>query len=126
MTSRLFSPLQLPHLELANRIAIPSMGQTSAKRGVAQPWHLQHYGSMAVSNPGLIVIESTCTEPRATGLPGTLSLYDDEHEAAIAKLVADIGTFSKSKFGIQLCHWGRKIRSSSIRRVRAEARVDDL
>jgi 2,4-dienoyl-CoA reductase-like NADH-dependent reductase (Old Yellow Enzyme family) len=41
-TSRLFAPIILGGITLANRIAVSPMCQYSAEDGSANDWHLQH------------------------------------------------------------------------------------
>ena len=108
---RLFQPLTIRDLTFTNRVAVAPMCQYSAKDGVAQDWHLQHYGAMAASGPGLIVIEATGVSPDGRISPGCLGLYSDVTEAALARLVASIKSFGSSKVGIQLGHAGRKASS---------------
>jgi len=108
---RLFQPLTIRDLTFTNRVAVAPMCQYSAKDGVAQDWHLQHYGAMAASGPGLIVIEATGVSPDGRTSPGCLGLYSDVTEAALARLVASIKSFGSSKVGIQLGHAGRKASS---------------
>ena len=50
--SRLFEPLQIGALRLANRIVIAPMCQYSASDGSARDWHLIHLGHLALSGAG--------------------------------------------------------------------------
>ena len=52
----LFSPLRLGSLELSNRIIIPPMCMYSAQDGHATDWHLMHYGNLAQSGAGLLIL----------------------------------------------------------------------
>ena len=61
--SKLFSAIKLGNLALQNRIAIAPMCQYSADNGNAQDWHLMHYGQLAMSGSGLLIIEATAVEP---------------------------------------------------------------
>lgn len=104
----LFQPLTLRGLTLTNRVSVAPMCQYSAIDGVAQDWHLQHYGAMAASGPGLIVIEATGVAPEGRISPLCLGLYDDATEAALTRLVGALKSFGTSAIGIQLGHAGRK------------------
>ena len=106
--ARLFSPLTIRNLQLENRIVVPPMCQYSAINGVPQPWHLQHYGSLAASGPGLIVIEATGVTPEGRISPYCLGLWSDEQEAAFKQLIANMKSFGNSKVSVQLGHAGRK------------------
>ena len=57
--SKLFSPIKLGPLELANRIAIAPMCQYSAEQGFPTDWHMIHLGHLALSGAGLLIIEAT-------------------------------------------------------------------
>jgi NADPH2 dehydrogenase len=120
MAALLLSPVRVGGLELANRIAVAPMGQLMGRGGVVQPWHLQHLGSFAASGPGVVIMEALAVEARGAGLPGALTLADDAQEAALAKLVADIRTFSSTPLGLQIVHWGRKVRPAELAAARTE------
>ena len=106
--SKLFSPLSLAGLELPNRVVVAPMCQYSAVDGRAQDWHTQHYGALAASGPGMIVLEATGVTPEGRISPACLSLHDDATEAAMTKLVAQLKSFGSSKIAVQLAHAGRK------------------
>jgi NADPH2 dehydrogenase len=95
-------------MQLENRIVVPPMSQYSAVDGVPQPWHFQHYGSLAASGPGLIVIEATGTTPEGRVSPYSLGLWSDGQEAAFKQLIANMKTFGNSKVSVQIGHAGRK------------------
>lgn len=106
--SALFSSIKLADLELANRIAVSPMCQYSAVDGSPTDWHLLHYGGLANSGAGLVVVEATHVEPRGRITHGCLGLYSDENEAGLARVLKACREYGKSKFGIQLSHAGRK------------------
>lgn len=106
--SRLFSPIGLGPLSLANRIAVAPMCQYSAVEGVIQPWHFQHLGRMAISGASLVIVEATGVEAAGRISWADTGLYTDEQEAAFARLLSDIATYSDTPIGIQLAHAGRK------------------
>jgi NADPH2 dehydrogenase len=106
--SHLFSPVRLGPVALANRIMVSPMAQYSAADHRPQPWHLQHLGGLAVSGPGLVMIEATAVEPMGYGNPGNLALHSDAQEEAFAGLIAGIRSFSDTPLGLQLNHSGRK------------------
>ncbi|GGF40489.1 NADH-dependent flavin oxidoreductase [Aliidongia dinghuensis] len=107
----LFRPITLSGLKLANRIVIAPMCQYSARDGVAQPWHLQHLGSLAVGGAGLLMTEATAVEPEGRITLGCLGLYNDETEEALARTIAGIRSFSATPIGMQISHAGRKAAS---------------
>jgi 2,4-dienoyl-CoA reductase-like NADH-dependent reductase (Old Yellow Enzyme family) len=107
-TSRLFEPLNLGGVALANRIAVSPMCQYSAENGAANDWHLQHLGSLSLSGAGLVIVEQTAVEPVGRITHGCLCLYSDETEAALACVVAFCRQAGSAALGIQLAHAGRK------------------
>ena len=100
--------MRLGGLTLANRIAVSPMCQYSAVEGVAQPWHWQHLGSLAISGAGVLIIEATAVEPEGRISPADLGLWNEAQASTLARLRADIATFSAVPMGVQLAHAGRK------------------
>lgn len=110
--SALFSSLKLAGLELANRITVSPMCQYSAEDGTPTDWHLVHYGALANSGAGLVVVEASHVERVGRITHGCLGIYSDENEAGIARILACCRKIGSSKFGIQLAHAGRKASSN--------------
>ena len=108
MASRLFSPIELRGLSVANRITVAPMCQYSATDGVVGDWHLAHLGSFAQSGPGLIIAEATGVEPNGRITQGCTGLYDAATEAAFARIVGFMKSVGDTRVGIQLSHAGRK------------------
>ncbi|MGB3070211.1 MAG: NADH:flavin oxidoreductase/NADH oxidase [Ottowia sp.] len=103
----LFSPLRLRELTLRNRIAISPMCTYSATDGIANDFHLAHYGRFGLGGAGLVMVEATATAPEGRISHGDLGLWNDaqiEPLARIARLIKAQGAAA----GIQLCHAGRK------------------
>ncbi len=108
MTSRLFQPMNLDGLTLANRIVIAPMCQYSAQDGEPGTWHLIHLGHLALSGAGLLLIEATAVEPDGRISPGDLGLWSDATEAALGRLLDAVRRESAMPLGIQISHAGRK------------------
>jgi 2,4-dienoyl-CoA reductase-like NADH-dependent reductase (Old Yellow Enzyme family) len=106
--SVLFSPIRIGGIELSNRIVVSPMCQYSASEGMPTPWHRQHLGSLAVSGAGLLILEAASVLPEARITQGDLGLWSDAHAESLARLRADIRSFSSARIGIQLAHAGRK------------------
>jgi len=104
----LFQPLTLRGLTLSNRVGVAPMCQYSACDGQAQDWHLQHYGALAASNPGMVTIEATGIVPEGRISSYCLGLYDDASEAALTRLVLSLKSVGTSAIAIQFAHAGRK------------------
>ncbi len=106
--SKLFSPMQLGPLTLANRIIVAPMCQYSADDGTPGDWHLMHLGHLALSGAGMLVLEATAVSPESRISPGDLGLYSDANEAALARILAAIRAQSPIALAIQIAHAGRK------------------
>ena len=108
MSALLFAPLALRGLTLPNRIIVEPMTQFSTRDGTAGDWHLMHLGQYAVSGAGLVLTESTYVAPDARNTPMCLSLYTDEQEQAITRIKRFFDAYGTARFGVQLCHAGRR------------------
>lgn len=108
MPSQLFSPIKLRELEVPNRIMVAPMCQYSAHNGTANDWHLMHLGQFAVSGVGIVFVEATGVEPEGRITPGCVGLYNDENEAALARVIRFYRDYGSARIGIQLAHAGRK------------------
>ncbi len=108
MASKLFTPITLRELELANRIVVSPMCQYSAADGTVGDWHIMHLGQFAVSGPGLVIVEASGVEAAGRITPGCVGLYSEDNEAALARVVGFCRDYGNAKIGIQLAHAGRK------------------
>lgn len=106
--SRLFEPLTLGSLQMANRIVIAPMCQYSAADGRMTDWHLIHLGQLALSGAGLLTIEATAVLPEARISYGDVGLWDDATEAAMDTVLKGVRRWSSMPIAIQLAHAGRK------------------
>lgn len=109
--SLLFSPWRLGSLELPNRIVVAPMCQYSAVDGVPQDWHLMHYGALAMSGAGLLIMEATGVNAEGRITPGCTGLWNDAQEAAFARLNGVLRRHGSAKLALQLGHAGRKASS---------------
>ncbi len=106
--SRLFQPVEVGGLALANRIVIAPMCQYSAAEGRMTDWHLIHLGTLALSGAGLLTIEATAVLPEGRITYGDVGLWDDGTEAALRRVLDGVRAWSDIPVGIQLSHAGRK------------------
>ena len=106
--SMLFSPIQIGPLTLPNRIVIPPMCTYSAKAGLVQDWHLMHYGQMAFSGAGMLIVEVTAVDPAGRITDRELGLWSDAAEQSFAGLLRSIRAHSSMPVAVQLGHAGRK------------------
>ena len=109
--SSLFAPWRIGALHLANRIVIAPMCQYSAQAGSATDWHLIHLGHLALSGAALLVVEATAVSPEGRITATDLGLYDDDNEAALARILTAVRTYSPIAIAMQLAHAGRKASS---------------
>ena len=108
--SVLFSPLDIGPVRVPNRIAIAPMCQYSANDGCASDWHLYALMNYAMSGAGTVTLEATGVTRDGRISHGCLGLYSDECEYALTRALAAARAVAMpgTKFGIQLCHSGRK------------------
>ena len=106
---KLFEPIKLRELEVKNRIWISPMCMYSAenKDGMPGKWQEIHLGSRAVGGAGLIIVEASGVVPEGRITPWCTGIWNDEQEAAWAKIVEICHTYG-SKVAMQLAHAGRK------------------
>ena len=105
---KLFEPITVGGLTLANRIVIAPMCQYSAVDGCMTDWHMIHLGHLALSGAGLLTIEATAVVPEGRISYGDVGLYDDASEEAMARVIESIRRHSDMPIAIQLGHAGRK------------------
>jgi 2,4-dienoyl-CoA reductase-like NADH-dependent reductase (Old Yellow Enzyme family) len=108
MSSKLFAPIKLRELELANRVVVAPMCQYSAENGTMTDWHMLHLGSLSNSGAGLLIVEATGVELIGRISLGCTALANDENEAAMKRVVDACKRYGTAKIGIQLGHAGRK------------------
>jgi 2,4-dienoyl-CoA reductase-like NADH-dependent reductase (Old Yellow Enzyme family) len=103
----LFTPLTIRGVTFKNRIGMSPMVQYCAVDGLANDWHLVHYGSRAAGGAAVLIVEATAVEARGRITPGDLGLWCDEQVeplARIARFIEGQGAVP----AIQLAHAGRK------------------
>ncbi len=103
-----FSPFKLRNLEFQNRIVMSSMGQYSAKDGLVNNWHFQHYTSRAIGGLGLILTEMTAVSETGRITLGCTGIYYENQIIEWKKINNFIHQNTQTKIGIQLGHSGRK------------------
>src|SRR6185503_12544785 len=109
---KLFDPIRLRGLSLANRIVVSPMCQYSAVDGCATDWHLVHWAQMMMSGASMFTIEATAVTAEGRISPGDLGLYDDACEEAIARNLSRArAQCPPVAVAMQLAHAGRKASS---------------
>lgn len=105
---KLFEPLTLGDVTLANRIIIAPMCQYSAENGRMTDWHAMHLGQLAQSGAGALTIEATAVLPEGRISYADVGLWDDATEAAMGKVLDSVRRWSDMPIAVQLAHAGRK------------------
>jgi NADPH2 dehydrogenase len=106
--TKLFEATQIRNMKLKNRVMMAPMCMYEAlEDGIVRPFHLVHYGSRAVGQVGLIIVEATGVLPEGRITENDLGIWDDQHIDGLTKLVAIMHSYG-SKTAIQLAHAGRK------------------
>lgn len=106
--AKLFEPISLGKLPLANRIVIAPMCQYSAEDGKMTDWHAQHLGNLSQSGAAILTIEASAVSPEGRISYADVGLWDDETEAAMGKVLESVRRWSDMPIAIQLAHAGRK------------------
>ena len=104
----LYTPIRFRNLEIQNRWVMSPMCMYSCENGVANDFHLLHYGSRAQGGTGLIIVEATGVVPEGRITNRCMGIWNDEQAEALSKIVKIVHENSESKIGIQLAHAGRK------------------
>jgi 2,4-dienoyl-CoA reductase-like NADH-dependent reductase (Old Yellow Enzyme family) len=107
--TKLFDPIAIRELALANRIVVSPMCQYSAVDGRATDWHLVHWAQMMMSGAAMFTIEATAVTAEGRISPGDLGLYDDACEEAVASALSRArAQCPPIAVAMQLAHAGRK------------------
>lgn len=106
---KLFTEYTLRGITLPNRIVVSPMSMyDSTVDGLPTHWHDMHYGNLAISGTGMVVLEATYVSEFSRSTPGDLGLWSQAQADALAALINRWRPLTKSKFGIQISHAGRK------------------
>ncbi len=104
----IFTEHQIGDLMLKNRIVMPPMCMYMANEsGMANSWHVLHYGTRAVGGVGLIIVEACGISPKGRISSNDLGIWCDDHISGLASIAGMIHE-NGAKAGIQLNHAGRK------------------
>ncbi|WP_026389116.1 hypothetical protein [[Acholeplasma] multilocale] len=90
-----------------NRIVMPPMDTLMAENGIANDFHIQHYGARAYGGVGTIIVESTAVSSEGRIREKDLGLWNDEQIIPM-KRIADIAHQAGAVIGVQLNHAGAK------------------
>ncbi len=103
----LFTPIGIRETELKNRIVISPMATYSAVDGIANDWHLAHYGRLVLGGAAAVIVEATAVSAQGRITNGDLGLWSSDHVAPM-KRITDFMRRQGVVPGIQIGHGGRK------------------
>lgn len=90
---------------------MPPMCMYSAdEEGFVNDFHRIHYGSRAIGQVGLIIVEATAVMPNGRISNRDLGIWSDEHIEGLRSIIENVKIYG-TKIGIQLAHAGRKSNS---------------
>jgi len=107
--TKLFSPISVREINAKNRIWVAPMCMYSceAKDGVVTPFHLVHYGELALGGAGVIIVEATAVRADGRITPWCTGIWSQAQVEAWKPVTAFIKA-NGSVPAIQLAHAGRK------------------
>ncbi|WP_096201149.1 NADPH dehydrogenase NamA [Bacillus sp. FJAT-45350] len=105
----LFSPYTIKDVTLKNRIVMSPMCMYSSNEqdGNVTRFHITHYGTRALGQVGLVMLEATSITRQGRISNEDLGIWHDDHIEGLSKVVEDIHSYG-SKAAIQIAHAGRK------------------
>ena len=118
----LLQPFSVQQLPLRNRLVMPPMCMYSAQDGLANDFHVVHYGTRAMGGVGLIIIEATGVLPNGRISDRCLGLWKDEQIDPLRRVV-DACHRNDARVAIQLAHAGRKCTATSVSRIVAPSHL---
>lgn len=104
MTARLFEPIQLGAVTLANRVVMAPLTRSRALGNLPNDLMVEYYAARA--DAGLIVTEGVSPSPNGLGYPRIPGLFNQE-QAQAWKTVTDAVHQKHGHMFIQLMHTGR-------------------
>lgn len=104
----LFDSYKLKNLTFKNRVVMPPMCMYSAnEEGLANDFHIIHYGTRAIGGVGLIIQEATAIDPDGRITINDLGIWNDHQIEGLKSIVKTIKKYGAIA-GIQINHAGRK------------------
>lgn len=106
--SKSLKKIKINKVVLNNRVIVGPMCQYSSSNGSPSKWHYGHLQSLAQSNAGMVMMESTAVSAKGRITKKDLTLINKKNEKDLKELVSYIKSFCNVPIGIQLSHSGRK------------------
>ncbi len=107
--SKVFSPMTIRHITLANRIVMPPMVMFAFGREDGNPTeeNAMHYAKRARGRVGLIIVEATCVNSDGKLHKGQLGLWEDAQIEGHQRIVDAVHVYDRPIL-VQLHHAGLK------------------
>ncbi|EPR42120.1 NADH:flavin oxidoreductase/NADH oxidase [Desulfovibrio sp. X2] len=105
--SMLFTPIRLRGATARNRVLMAPMCMYSCENGLANDFHMAHYGARVLGGVGVMTVEATAVEPRGRISDQDMGLWNEAQAEALARIAA----FARGQGAlpsVQLAHAGRK------------------
>ena len=115
---KLFEAAKIKNMEVKNRFVMPPMCmyQVDKQDGIANSFHKAHYISRAISQVGLVIVESTGVLDNGRISDYDLGLWDDRQIDGLKEIVDGVKR-EGSMIAIQLNHAGRKSETKGLRHI---------
>ena len=115
---KLFEASKIKNMEVKNRFVMPPMCmyQVEKEDGIANSFHKAHYISRAISQVGLVIVESTGVLDNGRISDYDLGLWDDRQIDGLKEIVDGVKR-EGSMIAIQLNHAGRKSETKGLRHI---------
>ena len=115
---KLFEAAKIKNMEVKNRFVMPPMCmyQVDKEDGIANSFHKAHYISRAISQVGLVIVESTGVLDNGRISDYDLGLWDDRQIDGLKEIVDGVKR-EGSMIAIQLNHAGRKSETKGLRHI---------
>ena len=105
---KLFSPVRINTLELANRAVMPAMGTGyGSKDNTVTDRLITYLEERAQGGVGLIITEVFAVDPRGRGFGAEVAIWSDDYLPGLKRLTESIHR-AGSKIAVQLHHAGRE------------------
>jgi len=109
----LFSPLQIKHFTLRNRIVLPPMAQDIADdSGQVTEAHIKHYVQRAATGVGMVIVEHCYVRRDGRYNPRQLGIHDDRLIPGLAQLARAVKAYDVV-VGVQIAHAGGRASSKT-------------
>ncbi|WP_100065193.1 NADPH dehydrogenase NamA [Miniphocaeibacter massiliensis] len=118
----IISEYKLKDMKLKNRLVLPPMCMYSSEKGYVNEFYKAHYGSFALGQVGLIIIEATGVTENGRITDDDLGIWNEKFVDGLKNLV-DFSHKYGSACGIQLAHAGRKSRVKNLEHY-APSKID--